>query len=159
MTERITTAWAEVRLRLEQARSYWIVTRRPDGRPHAAPVWGVFLDGRVVFSTSPDSVKARNIAADPRVAVHLESADNVVILEGTAALVQGEDLRRADTAYVAKYVLPRSGDRCSMGDGPAWAVTPTVGHSWAEIAFAETMTRWRFPADGGEPTPEANSYG
>jgi len=74
---RIPTSWAKVRRRLEQARNYWIVTSRPDGRPHAAPVWGVWLDGRLWFSTSPASVKARNLAADPRVVVHLERADTV----------------------------------------------------------------------------------
>lgn len=159
MTERIPTAWAEIRLKLEQARNYWIVTHRPDGRPHAAPVWGVWLAGRVCFSTSPGSVKARNLAAHPRVVVHLESADNVVIIEGTAALIEGDDLRRADAAYREKYVIPRSGDPCSLGDGPAWAVTPKTGHSWAEVAFPETMTRWRFTETGVDPAPEENSYG
>lgn len=158
MTERIPTAWAEVHLKLEQARNYWIVTRRPDGRPHAAPVWGVWVDRRICFSTSPDSVKARNLAADPRVVVHLESADNLVVVEGTATQVDGDDLRRPDAAYRAKYVLPRSGDPVGL-DGPAWAVIPTVAHTWAEIAFPETMTRWRFPAGGGEPTAEENFYG
>ncbi|MDQ6875610.1 MAG: pyridoxamine 5'-phosphate oxidase family protein [Actinomycetota bacterium] len=159
MSERIPTSWAEVALRLEQARSYWIVTRRPDGRPHAAPVWGVWLDGRVCFSTSPSSVKARNLAADPRVTVHLESADNVVILDGTAEPVDGDYLGRADAAYASKYVIPRTGERCGLGEGPAWAVTPALGHSWAEIAFPETMTRWRFGAAGAEPTSEENVYG
>ncbi len=155
MTERIPTAWAEVRLRLEQARNYWIVTHRPDGRPHAAPVWGVWLGGRLYFGTSPDAVKARNLVADPRVAVHLESADNLVIVEGTAALT--EDVARADELYAAKYVLPRTGERCGL-PGPAWVVTPVIGHSWAEIAFPETMTRWRFGPPGTDPAPEANSY-
>jgi PPOX class probable F420-dependent enzyme len=159
MTERIPTAWAEVRLRLEQARSYWIVTHRPDGRPHAAPVWGVWLDGRVCFSTSPAAVKARNLEADPRVVVHLESADNVVVLEGTAERLGGADLDRADELYAAKYVLPRTGERIGIGTGPAWAVTPDVGHTWAEVVFPETMTRWRFGAVGADPTPEENSYG
>lgn len=159
MTERIPTAWAEVRLRLVQARNYWIVTHRPDGRPHAAPVWGVWLDGRVCFSTSPDAVKARNLTADARVVVNLESADNVVILEGTAAPLEGADLARADELYAAKYVLPRTGERIGIGTGPAWAVTPQIGHSWSEVAFPETMTRWRFGAPGAEPVAEANSYG
>ncbi|MEI6136703.1 MAG: pyridoxamine 5'-phosphate oxidase family protein [Chloroflexota bacterium] len=30
--------------RLRTAMNYWIATTRPDGRPHAAPVWGVWLD-------------------------------------------------------------------------------------------------------------------
>jgi len=159
MTERIPTAWPEVRLRLEQARSYWIVTHRPDGRPHAAPVWGVWLSGRVCFSTSADAVKARNLAADPRVVVNLESADNVVILEGTAGHLDDDELRRADELYAAKYVEPRTGGRLGIGTGPVWAVTPQVGHSWSEVAFPETMTRWRFGPAGTDPVAEVNSYG
>lgn len=159
MAERIPTAWAEVRLRLEQARNYWIITHRPDGRPHAAPVWGVWTGGRLYFGTSPAAVKARNLAADRRVAVHLESADNVVILEGTAELMEGADLAAAEELYAAKYVLPRTGERCDFMGGPAWVVTPVVGHTWSEIAFGETMTRWRFGDAGADPVPEENSYG
>ncbi len=92
------------------------MTHRPDGRPHAAPAWGVWLAGRVCFSTSPGSVKARNLAAHPRVVVHLESADNVVIIEGTAALIEGDDLRRADAAYrAAGFTVPES---AAMGRHP-----------------------------------------
>ena len=38
--------------RLEAARNYWIGTARSDGRPHAAPVWGLWIDDAVLFSTS-----------------------------------------------------------------------------------------------------------
>ena len=41
--------WAAVAARLAEARNYWIVTVRADDRPHAAPVWGVWLDGTVWF--------------------------------------------------------------------------------------------------------------
>src|SRR3954471_8763711 len=68
--------------RLERARSYWICTTRADGRPHAAPVWGLWLDDALWFSTGRASLKARNLARDPRLVVHLESGDEVVILEG-----------------------------------------------------------------------------
>jgi hypothetical protein len=32
--------WSHAEERLERARNYWIATTRPDGTPHAAPVWG-----------------------------------------------------------------------------------------------------------------------
>ena len=73
-------AWADERL--AASRNYWIVTADADGRPRAAPVWGVWFDDAVVFGTSPASRKARNLARDPRVVINLESGDEVVILEG-----------------------------------------------------------------------------
>jgi len=162
-TTRIEFAWPYVRHRLERARSYWICTVRPDGRPHSAPVWGVWVDGRLWFGTSPDSVKARNLTANPRVSVHLESADDCMILEGTAALVRVADAP-AEVAqrYAAKYMAPDGATvDLDAGGGAAtlWAVAPERGHTWLEAAFLQTMTRWRFGAVGEDPAPEATTYG
>src|SRR5579859_2270073 len=35
--------WARTLARLETARYYWLTTTRPDGRPHATPLWGVWV--------------------------------------------------------------------------------------------------------------------
>src|SRR5579883_2552413 len=69
--------WAEERL--IGSRNYWVCTTRPDGRPHAMPVWGVWSDGAFFFSTGADSVKGRNLAANPALTVHLESGDECVV--------------------------------------------------------------------------------
>ena len=76
--------WSFARERLERARNYWVCTVRPDGRPHAAPVWGVWAKNALYFETARTSQKARNLAANPAIVVHLESGDEVVIIEGTA---------------------------------------------------------------------------
>ena len=68
-----------------RSRSYWICTARPDGRPHSIPVWGMWVDGALYFGTARDARKAKNIAHNPAVSVHLESGDDVVILEGKAS--------------------------------------------------------------------------
>ena len=70
--ELLPWSWAEERL--VSARSYWICTTRADGRPHAMPVWGVWLDGGLWFSTGRSSQKARNLARSAAVVVHPESA-------------------------------------------------------------------------------------
>ena len=36
--------WSFVIDRMNAARNYWIATATPDGRPHVAPVWGLWLD-------------------------------------------------------------------------------------------------------------------
>src|SRR5919202_1909913 len=83
-----------------------------DGRPHAMPVWGVWLDCAVWFSTHPGSVKGRNIARDPRIVAHLESGDDVAILEGRAEHPAAADkLDRFVDADDSKY-----GIRIDVGD-------------------------------------------
>jgi Pyridoxamine 5'-phosphate oxidase len=79
-------SWAEQRL--VAARTYWIATTRPDGRPHCRPVWGVWLADGFWFSTG--SLARHNLAANPQITVHLESGDQVVIVEGVAAAVTGQ---------------------------------------------------------------------
>src|SRR5215218_6600267 len=39
--------WTWATERLESARNYWVVTAGSDGRPHAAPVWALWLDDAV----------------------------------------------------------------------------------------------------------------
>jgi len=79
-----TLSWPEVAARLAAARNYWLCTTTPSGAPHAAPVWGV-VTGQVLYLYSERrTVKARNLAADPRIAVHLESGEDVLIVRGTA---------------------------------------------------------------------------
>ena len=100
--------WSFALERLERAQNYWIATTRPDGRPHAVPVWGVLVEGTVYFGGGPETVWARNLARDPRVVVHLESGDEVVIIEGTAIRHTEENtdaalLTKIDDAYEPKY--------------------------------------------------------
>ena len=70
--------WATERLSL--ARNHWIATTRPAGQPHSRPVWGVWLDNTFHFSTG--SLAAQDLATQPAITVHLESGNEVAILEG-----------------------------------------------------------------------------
>src|SRR5437868_4173625 len=65
--------WTHAEERLIKSRSYWICTTRPDGRPHSIPVWGMWVDGAFYFGTGRETRKAKNIAKNPEVSVHLES--------------------------------------------------------------------------------------
>src|SRR5690348_7591741 len=58
--------WAWATERLASARNYWLSTTTPAGAPHAMPVWAVWLDDRLWFSSSLGSRKIRNLTADPR---------------------------------------------------------------------------------------------
>ena len=142
--------WAWVSRRLEAAQNYWLCTTRPDGAPHAMPVWAVWVDGALVFSTGKASRKARNLAADPRAVVHLESGDDAVMLEGTVEELNDATLAaRADAAYSAKYPDPQTGEGYHLpadcrGDNGLYALRPRVCHAWREATFPVSASRWRF---------------
>lgn len=133
--------WEWAASRLEASRNYWVATTRPDGSPHVMPVWGVFADGRVCFGTAPESVKATNLGADPRVVVHVESGDEAVVVEGRAVPVDDTTLLQEIRAgFIHKYGVDVVGD----GDGHFLAVEPIVAFAWLESDYPATATRFRF---------------
>ncbi len=74
--------WAEQRLK--KSHNYWIVTVRPDGRPHLMIVWGLWLDGVFYFSTGRQSRKAHNLVANSHCVIANDKAEQAVIVEGVA---------------------------------------------------------------------------
>lgn len=129
--------------RLAKSRNYWICTTRPNGRPHSIPVWGFWIDGALYFGTGRASRKARNLAHNAALSIHLDSGDDVVILEGTAVEIDLSDksqLKKLDAASRAKYKMP-------MVVGPEnviYSVRPRVVLAWTEKDFPNNATRWQF---------------
>ncbi len=135
--------WDWVSQRMAQARTYWIGSVTPDGRPHAAPVWGVWLEDRVYFSTGHTTRKGRNLLANPEVFVHLESGDEVVMVEGVAETVTDASVvQRVAEIYAPKYNLP--GALAEMQGGLVFVVAPRFVWAWLEADFPTTATRWDF---------------
>lgn len=141
-TEQMLT-WDWVETRMAAARNYWLCSTCPDGKPHAAPVWGAWVEGQLFTATDRHSVKARNISRDSRVVIHLESGDETVIFEG--ALI--ETVPRAslqakiDQAYVEKYNLDPSLDE---EDAVQYRLEPQKVMAWLERDFPLTATYWLF---------------
>ena len=133
--------WSRVRERLERARNYWLATVRPDGQPHVVPVWGVWLDEVLYFDGLPTNRWVRNIAANPAIAVHLESGDDVVIIEGMVEVVTtDEELgARVVAVYAAKYDDPFP-EPATRG---IFRLRPRTARAWTENW--EDATRWHFP--------------
>lgn len=121
---------------LNRTRNHVVSTVRPDGRPHAMPVWGIWLAGAYCFSSAITSVKSENLKADARSVVTAGDGDDAVIVEGTAELSDPPD-GFAET-YEDKYEE-------SAPDGPIWIMHPTVAFAFqATDDFPRTATRWEF---------------
>jgi hypothetical protein len=125
---------------MQRTRNPILSTVRSDGRAHAMPIWGIWLDGRYCISTAITSVKSRNLLAN-RACVITSSADpDAVVLEGDAKLAALPDGFTA--AYKGKYGQ-------TIDEGPIWVVRPRVAFAFqADDNFARTATRWTWPAAG-----------
>ncbi|HEX6684531.1 MAG TPA: pyridoxamine 5'-phosphate oxidase family protein [Candidatus Limnocylindrales bacterium] len=100
--------WAETDARLTAAQVAWIVTVRPDGRPHATPMVPVTHEGKFYFHTGSAEVKYANLLANPHVLVL--TGDTAwdrgldVAFEGTAAPVTDDAvLRRIAELYGSRW--------------------------------------------------------
>jgi general stress protein 26 len=149
-------SWTWAVERLAQARGYWLATTRPDGRPHVAVVWGVWLRNRYYFATSGASRKGRNLAANRRCVVCLEDTAEAVIVEGIAEVVTDRAaVERFSVAYSTKYEEEIDTDLFQV-----YQVRPVVAFATLSDAerFPTTATRWRFAnlaaeADEGARSP------
>jgi PPOX class probable F420-dependent enzyme len=112
----------------------WLSTVRPDGRPHVVPVWFLWQDGSILIFSQPNNQKIRNLRANPSVMLGLETinhGDDVVMVEGTAEFLDGEDAPTTILpAYAQKYdALLRSmnwdADTMAKSYSQAIRVTPT----------------------------------
>src|SRR5262245_39298022 len=139
--------WSEVAQRLAPARSYWLVTVSATGAPHAAPVWGVVVDEDLYLYTERSTVKARNVAENPRIVVHLESGEDVVIVHG-----QAEDLGHPATigdvvaALAAKYPHPDDAQYLPSEDPDfdvLYVIRPHRAMAWRLDDYESSQGRWR----------------
>lgn len=134
-------SWSHAERRLEQAHCYWLATTSPAGRPHVTPLWGVWVEGAFYCDGHPQTRWARNIATNPAVCVHLESGDDVVILEGLAEDVATDETlgQRIIAAWMAKYgrLAPDP-----MGSG-MFRLRPRVARGWSHESLQDGA-RWQF---------------
>jgi PPOX class probable F420-dependent enzyme len=135
--------WDEVVARLQRAPTYWVVTIDPAGSPQVTPVWGTMLDDRAYFSCGDDTHKAHNLRRDPRVTIHLDSDQGVVVMTGVARRVEDPRLeRRVTEAMRAKYGETDIPDSAAELHGSYYAVMPKRVLAWAD--FPSDVTRFEF---------------
>jgi hypothetical protein len=129
-------------------------TVRPDGRPHAAAIGALWLDGAIYFTSSPVTRKSRNLAANPACTVSIKLADLDLVLEGEVARVTDSQILERlaaryreggwpatieGDAFTAPYSAPSAGP-------PPWHLYRVTVHTAIGVATAEPYgaTRWRF---------------
>jgi nitroimidazol reductase NimA-like FMN-containing flavoprotein (pyridoxamine 5'-phosphate oxidase superfamily) len=138
--------WSYVEDHMRAARNYWISTASSSGIPAATPVWGAWVDGKFYFDGSPETRRGRNIAQNARVVVHLESGDQVVILEGEAHILPGAPDRATAVpvaaAYTEKYAEAGYSPTPEQWDqGGLVIFTPSTAMGWTQ--FPRDVTRWK----------------
>jgi hypothetical protein len=103
-------------------------------------VWGIWVDGALCFGGHGVRWE-KNLAANPQVSVHLESGDEVVILEGSVTRVTDMNdpfVKKAEQAAKKKYGMG--------GSGPFWALRPRGAFGWTLKSQFKDATRWAFDA-------------
>jgi PPOX class probable F420-dependent enzyme len=136
-------SWAEERL--ATSHDYWLATVRPDGRPHLMPVWGVWDDGALWFSSSKGSSKARNLTAEPRCSVATDNAWEPVVIEGIATVVTDHDaLARFIGLENEKYDTEFGVEFLDPDVNTTFRLAPTWAFSLTEDDFDGSPTRWSF---------------
>ena len=98
--------------RLERELIAWLTTVTADGRLQSSPIWFLWLEGEFLVFSRDGAPRARNIAANSNVSVHLNSddkGDGIVTFEGLARLEPGAPPASAVPAYVDKYAAMIAG--------------------------------------------------
>lgn len=166
------TSWDTAREVIESAKTFWLATVRPDGRPHATTIGGIWLDDAFHFTTGPAEQKAVNLDRGNAHVVVVTGANGWdgldVVIEGEAARVTDPTrLARLAAAFTAKYDdffrLRELDGRLAWVEGAEEAIEgrqgatsdtePIAFEVRAKKAFAFgkgatfSQTRWRFPGE------------
>jgi general stress protein 26 len=139
-TKENLVSWDFVSEQMSQSRHYWISTVFPDSRPHVVPVWGIWLENRLHFEGSMETAGGKNVLNNPHIAVHLPSAEKVVLIEGTAHIIQDDEIDDAmwnllDSTFQSKYQVDKG--------SPYIYLKPKRVLAW-DGEDLTTMTRWLF---------------
>ena len=93
---------------LEGTKTGKLATVRDDGRPHVVPIWFVLDGDDLVFTTHKSTVKAKNMARNPRVSISVDDQVppySFVTVEGTATFSQdSEELLNWATRIGGRYM-------------------------------------------------------
>ena len=123
MKRRNAERWRAIEARLGRETTIWLATVRQDGRPHLVPVWFVWLEGKVYFSTGSQTQKFENLRGNQNVALALPATDTVIVLEGEAHAAD-----RATTETLAEYFFNKYEWDFRYDDSVDWRLVEVTPH-------------------------------
>jgi nitroimidazol reductase NimA-like FMN-containing flavoprotein (pyridoxamine 5'-phosphate oxidase superfamily) len=131
---RLTKAVARL---FERERVCRVATSNPAGVPHLVPVCQVVSGGKIWFASGTDGRKAKNLAANPRLAltIDLYSDDwahiKGVMVQGRARLyARGPRFRKIRALLYKKYPQYAREAALDESDSVVVEVTPTRVFTW-----------------------------
>lgn len=153
--EKTVAEWSDAKAQFDKSDKYWLTTINPKGKPHVRPIFCVWLEDSIYFTSSPDAQKGKNIEVNSHCSICAAGKTLDVIIEGEvqrvtdqAALEKVRQLYKdkydwpitvEGDAYTAPYAAPSAGK-------PPYALyqitlTKAFGFGNDEIYGA---TRWQF---------------
>ena len=140
-----TLPWSWARERLERATVYWLATVGSDGAPHLIPIWGAWADDHWYVEGGPVRWQ-RNLRENPKLAIHVEFGEEVVMVEGPATELVAPPAPLADAilAGYAKYKAAANyeADSANWRAGGLWELQPLRAFAWSSLGA--DATRYRF---------------
>ncbi len=111
-------SWNEVEAKLVESDQYWMATTREDGRPHVVPRWGVWIDGRLFYDGSPETVHVKNLSRNSACTLHLEDGWQAVIVEGQSGPTNSPGVELG--TRIAMEMARKYGDKGYAPEPDAW---------------------------------------
>lgn len=140
--------WSWVHTRLTRSHDFWLATVTPDGAPHLMPVWAIWHEQRLWFSSSNGSRKARNLSAQPRCTLSTEDPLEPVVVHGLAERVtDAAELAAMLAAENAKYDTDYGTDMVDPASNSVFALRPQWVFALDSKDFAGSPTRFTFALD------------
>ena len=133
--------WNWARERLTNSHNYVIVTVRPDGRPHAMGMHGLWHDDAYYFGTSSATRKAKNLALNPHCVLISEDMNELIIVEGVAEEVEVNQLPEGlSNSSKKKYGWPME----PHPGGKIYKLSPRVVFAFPLKQITTAVTKWVF---------------
>lgn len=127
--------WRALQARLGREMTIWLATVRGDGRPHLVPVWFVWLDGKLYFSTGRQTRKYDNLLHNQDVALALPDTASVIIIEGEAHAAD-----RETTEHLADYFFHKYEWDFRYDENADWRLVEVTPHkvlAWGDGDYEE----------------------
>lgn len=124
--------------RLEEDVDAWVSTADGDGTPYLMPLSFLWTDGTLLLSTRATNPTSLNLQASGLVQLAIGQTRDVILITGTAELVQPDDL----PAHLADAFATKAGfdPRQASSPYPYFRITPTQIQAWREVNELPTRT-------------------